>query len=464
MPPVPSLFRRMANSLTLLRGPEADALTAPISAFESETQAVIVRTTPASEHAVLHVLAGMVLLSIILMAVVKLDRVVTSIGKIVPTRGELYIQPLDRAIVREIKVHIGDVVKKGQVLAELDPTFAKADVEQYRQHLATDRAIVARLEAELADRPYTGGATREEQLQFSIWQQRQTELSHTKADYDARIRSAEATIKKAQQDIAQYSQNASIATNIEGMESTLEQRGYGSKLKRLNAQSSRVELQRLLNESQNTLVGAQHDLDALKAQRQVALSKWQDDIGTLLATTRDDMNQAEQALSKAQKVSDLVMLEAPEDAVVLDVGNASIGSVIDLNTQLIKPLFTLVPLNGPVEAEVRIKSSDIGFTDVGDPVRLKLEAYPFIRHGTMLGKIITLSEGSFTTDENLQPTAPYFKARVRVERSELHNVPSTFRLIPGMTLAGDILIGKRTILSYLVEGGLRTASEAMREP
>ena len=33
-----------------------------------------------------------------------------------------------------------------------------------------------------------------------------------------------------------------------------------------------------------------------------------------------------------------------------------------------------------------------------------------------------------------------------------------------MTLTGDVLVGHRTILSYLVEGGLRTTSEAMREP
>ena len=47
---------------------------------------------------------------------------------------------------------------------------------------------------------------------------------------------------------------------------------------------------------------------------------------------------------------------------------------------------------------------------------------------------------------------------------QLHDVPTAFRLIPGMTLAADVKVGKRTILSYLVEGALRTGSEAMREP
>jgi hypothetical protein len=46
----------------------------------------------------------------------------------------------------------------------------------------------------------------------------------------------------------------------------------------------------------------------------------------------------------------------------------------------------------------------------------------------------------------------------------LRNVPADFRLIPGMTLDGDIMVGRRSIMSYLVEGVLRTGSEAMREP
>jgi multidrug efflux pump subunit AcrA (membrane-fusion protein) len=87
-----------------------------------------------------------------------------------------------------------------------------------------------------------------------------------------------------------------------------------------------------------------------------------------------------------------------------------------------------------------------------------------MQHGTAKGVIKTISEGSFTTDDNNTPVAPYFKVRVAITEVKLRNVPAGFRLIPGMTLTGDIMVGRRTILSYLVEGGLRTGSEAMREP
>jgi hemolysin D len=76
----------------------------------------------------------------------------------------------------------------------------------------------------------------------------------------------------------------------------------------------------------------------------------------------------------------------------------------------------------------------------------------------------SISEGSFTLDENNQPVPAYFKVIVKITEVHLRNVPSNFRLIPGNTVIGDIMVGRRTILSYLVEGALRTGSEAMREP
>jgi HlyD family type I secretion membrane fusion protein len=247
------------------------------------------------------------------------------------------------------------------------------------------------------------------------------------------------------------------------MQETLEKDGNTSKVKVLGAQDAQAEAARQVTEARNTLAGAQHDLDALRAQRGVAVGKWRDDIGTQLVTARDELNQTQQSLAKATRIGDLVSLQAPEDSVVLDVGNASVGSVIDNSSMGGKPLITLVPLNGPIEAEIDVAGPEIGFVKVGDPVQIKLDAYSYIRHGTAKGVITSISEGAFTESDN-QVRAPFFKARVRVEEVALHNVPSNFRLIPGMTLEGDVVVGRRTVLSYIASGWLRTSSEAMREP
>ena len=440
-----------------------------MSVFESETLAVISETTPYSEHAILHGVAVMIAVALALLSVIKLDQVVSGSGKVAPTEGSLFVQPLDRSIVREIKVTAGDLVKKGQILATLDPTFAAADLTQLQQKMASSAALVARLEAERAGKNFDAGENpdRSYQSQAMIWRQRQSEFQQGVADFDARIRSTEAKIAFSQADVLNYEKRRVLAAKIETMNSTLEQHGNGSKLKTLMSTDSLVDIERLRAESQGLFDQSTHDLAALKAQREVFIVKWQEDIGTQLVAARDDLALARQGLSKAERVSQLIDLVAPADAVVLQIGKASVGSVIDPSTsggQDVQPLFTLVPLGGPLEADVEIDTQDIGFIKAGDPVVIKLDAYPFMRHGTAHGEIKTISEGSFTQGEGQEVRSPYFKARIAINDVHLNNVPASFRLIPGMTLGADVMIGKRSILSYLVEGALRTGSEAMREP
>jgi hemolysin D len=122
---------------------------------------------------------------------------------------------------------------------------------------------------------------------------------------------------------------------------------------------------------------------------------------------------------------------------------------------------------------VRIEARDVGFIRPGDPVKVKFDAFNFIEHGMAEGKLRWVSEGAFTTnDDGLQPTVqqtgqptePYYKGRVELDNVELRNVPDGFRLIPGMTLTGDVHIGTRSLLMYVVTGALQGMGEAMREP
>jgi hemolysin D len=445
----------------------SDVVGEVVGAFESDTAAVFLRTAPVNEHIILYVLAAMMVLAIGLMAVVKLDRVVTGLGRIVTAAGSLYVSPFDTGIVREVRVKAGDIVKQGQVLATLDPTFTHADLLQLQQKLGSDEAAVARLEAELAGRPYTFSAADPYQsLQGGIWQKRQSEYRYNLADFDGRIHGAEAQVAQYQADSREYEKRLKLADEVEKVYEPLLEKGYVSKLQLMQATDERTEMGRLLGDAQNQMSSLRQTLASLKAQRESYIQKWNSDAGTELVTDRNDLDVTRQNLQKAQKLSDLSSLDSPADAVVLKVGKVSSGSVAGSGAQTTgqDPLFTLVPLDAPVEADVNVSARDIGFIKIGDPVQLKLDAYRFMQHGTAKGVIKTISEGSFTTDDNNTPVEPYFKVRVAIKEVRLHNVPPDFRLIPGMTLAGDIMVGRRTILSYLVEGGLRTGSEAMREP
>lgn len=435
-----------------------------VAVFQSETQAVLARTLPNRSFSFMYVLSGMLLLSILLMAVVPLDRVVESSGKIVPLEGSLFVQPLDRSIVKEIKVREGDVVRKGQILATLDPTFAKANLEQYEMRGVANRAMVERLQAEVDGRAYSPSRSdADSDLQMSIYNQRQAELRQSLTDFDARIMALKTSEGRASTNAGNYSQQLAIATRIKDMRSELEAKGFGSKLNTMIATSDRTAVERQMKESQHEAAQIRSEIAALRAQREAYVSKWRNDAGLQLATARRQLNDDKGEATKARKFSDFVNLVAPEDGVVLDIGEASIGSIIDPG-QSQKPLFTITPIKGRLEAEIAVNAKDIGFIERGQRVTVKLDAYDFLRHGTAQGVVTSISEGSFTQDRDGRQTAPFFKVRVRIDNARLTNVPSDFRLIPGMTLNGDILVGKRTILSYLLSGAQRASVEAMREP
>jgi HlyD family type I secretion membrane fusion protein len=350
-------------------------------------------------------------------------------------------------------------------MATLDPTLAGADATTLENKRASDAALVARLEAEQAGVPYAPkSANKFESLQMADWRQRQADYRSSLADFDARVASAATVQARAVQDTRDLDQHLQIATDLENRMLELEKSGYGATIKTLTARDTRIDAGRQLAEARNQAVQGLHDVASLRAQREVFVTKWRDDLATALVTARNDLNDSTQSLIKARRMHDLTSLTAPSDGVVLKIADASSGSVVSPQTSAAQPLFTLTPLAGPVEADIDIPARDVGFVKAGDKVRVKLDAYRYLAHGTAEGIVKSVSEGSFTTTDDNQPSAPYFKVRVAFTKVRLHNVPKDFRLIPGMTLQGDVLVGGRTIMSYLLEGGLRGVNEAMREP
>jgi hemolysin D len=466
-----SLSLTAPNKLPVLRR-RPDSVGELIGAFESETTAVFVRTSPRSEHTVLWVFSFMMLLIVGLSCVIKLDRVVTSVaGIIVTSAGSIYVSPLNASVVRAVNVKVGQVVKKGQTLATLDPTITQANLTQMQEHMASDVATVAREQAEIATRPYQYSATdKYESVQGGIWLKRQSQYHSDLANFDSQIKSVQAQMGQAISDAEKYTTRLKLAGDAQGVYEPLLDKGYVSKLQVLTATDQTTEMSRLRADALNQIPQYRETAAALKAQRESYIQKWYADTASQLVLDVNDLNLTRDGLDTAQKLQDLTSLDSPADAIIVKIGKLSPGSVAagngtDTLTPGVDPLFTLAPLDAPVEAEIDVATADIAFIAVGDPVQMKLDAYSFILYGIAYGKVSSISEGSFSEDANNTPVAPYFKVRVRVtDVTKLHDVPGDFRLIPGMTLIGDVMVGRRTIMSYLLETVLSQTEQAMREP
>ena len=76
----------------------------------------------------------------------------------------------------------------------------------------------------------------------------------------------------------------------------------------------------------------------------------------------------------------------------------------------------------------------------------------------------SISEGTFTTEQNGSPTEAYYKVRIALKPVTLHNVPPNFRLVPGITLSGDIHVGSHSLFMYLASGIMRGVGEILSTP
>ena len=79
----------------------------------------------------------------------EVEQIVVAQGRLINPLPNIVVQPLETAIIEKIEVQVGQVVKKGQLLATLDPTFAQADESQLRSRLKSPDTQTRGLSAEL---------------------------------------------------------------------------------------------------------------------------------------------------------------------------------------------------------------------------------------------------------------------------------------------------------------------------
>jgi HlyD family secretion protein len=221
-------------------------------------------------------------------------------------------------------------------------------------------------------------------------------------------------------------------------------------------------VERTLTMGHNKEVELSRELGAAEAERAAFSKNWrQKSMEELLNATRERDGIQEQ-LAKADKRHQLVQLTAPADAVVLEVGKLSTGSVV----REAETMFTLVPLGAEMEAEVQIDSLDIGGIKTGDAVHLKLDAFPFQQHGALDGKVRTVSSDAFKREQVLpgQGTDAYYLSRISYGNAKLRKMDTNARLLPGMTLQAEIVVGKRSVMSYLLWPLTKAMNESIREP
>jgi HlyD family secretion protein len=154
---------------------------------------------------------------------------------------------------------------------------------------------------------------------------------------------------------------------------------------------------------------------------------------------------------------------------VKDIATHTAGTVVQPGTVLL----TLVPQDDLLRAEVWVSNQDIGFVRQGQPVKVKLAAFPFQKYGMVEGTVEHVSADA--ADGNAQgqhngggersaKAAPLtYRALVALKSMQLEQDNERLSLTAGMQATAEILLGTRSVLEYLLSPVQKAWHEAGRE-
>jgi hemolysin D len=429
-------------------------------------------------------LCGLIAAAIIWASLAHIDMVAVADGKVVPLGQVKVVQPLETAMIRAIHVDEGDHVKSGDLLVDLDPTEARADLDALIYNLAQ-----AALDAEVArvlltrnvDEPFHGPEGADPVMVEQSHGQAQREIEKQLAT----IAGFEADM--AQKDAALYANDAQIERAqltlplLEEKNETakgLYDKQYGTRPPVLDSEQALVE-------KRAELKSAQHNVYQLEAERRSIEAKLAEAKAGYLADATDRRTKAlqkvaqlNQDITKARQKESYRRLVAPVDGSVQGLKIHTPGAVVTTADTLM----TIVPDGAGIEVDCLVPNKDIGFVSEGQEVELKLEAFPFTRYGLVQGKVRRLGRDAATNPNAAPPGS--LAAMAQAPQQGSSSAPPAELAYPakvtllqdwilvdgrhepiraGMRVSAEIKTGDRRVIEYLLSPVMQAAKEAGRE-
>jgi len=338
----------------------------------------------------------------------KLEEVSTGTGKIIPSSKEQVSQSLDGGILTKLNVKEGEIVERGQVLAQLDPTRFESNVGESESLLVSSRATSARLRAEVTGAPLVFP---EEVLKYPKLVKEETALYQSRrANLQESVAGLEQALLLVQQELE--------------MTAPLVAKGAASEVEVLRLKREANDLRNQMNDIRN-----QYYVNAREE-----LSKANTDVETQQQVVR----------GKSDTLSRTVF-KSPVRGVVKEIDVMTLGGVIPQNGKLM----TIVPLDEKLLVEARISPRDIAFIRPDQEALVKISAYDYSIYGGLNGKVTMISPD--TLRDEVKQDQFYYRVYIRTDN-----------ITPGMVATVDIRTGSKTVMHYLIKP-FNKAKEALRE-
>lgn len=350
----------------------------------------------------------------------QLDEVTTGSGKVIPSSHEQVIQSLEGGIIHSLLVREGDIVERGQQLAQLDRTKTESSVLESESRFNAAMATAARLNAEVNDTELVFPAELDDDVEL---------VKQETALFKSRRESLE-------KGLAGLRQGADLVQRELALTRPLVTQGAASKVEVLRLERQKNELESKITEMKNQYyVRAREELAKANAE---------------MEAQRSVMKGREDSLTR-------LTFNAPVRGIVKDIDVTTVGGVIPPNGKLM----SLVPLDDQMVIEAKISPRDVAFIHPGQKALVKITAYDYSIYGGLEGEVTMISPD--TLQDEVKRDVYYYRVYIRTESNHLTNRQGKeFPVFPGMIATVDIKTGSKTIIEYLLKP-LNKAKEALRE-
>ncbi|MDF0665953.1 MAG: HlyD family type I secretion periplasmic adaptor subunit [Nitrospira sp.] len=372
------------------------------------------------------------------------------------------VQHLEGGIIRTLDVHDGDSVQQDQVLATLDDTQSRAQLEVFRGQLYFRIAQEARLAAQRDGlrsvnypeellRHHSDSRVQEAiQLQNQTFRVRQAAYDGESAVYRRQIEQLGAKVEGLR---AQKHSKDRLVDSYRGDVAdfkSLLQEGYTEKQKvqeldRALAQSEGQRGELVSDIAASELQIAEIELKILQLQKDL-----QREVAKELSEVQAESFELREKVQSLESTVNRTVIKAPVAGMVLGLSVHTIGAVIPPGGRLLD----VVPKDQKLIIEAQVAPIDIDRVKVGQVAEVRFSAFKTRDVPTIEGTLISVSADRIVGDnkESTSGEVAYYLARVAVSADGLEALSAAdLALVPGMPAEVLINTGARTLVQYLMK-------------
>ncbi len=434
-----------------------------------------VRARPATEEEVSRAarlffyLCGAMVTGFILWACYfELDVVSEAEGEIIPSTRVKRVQHLEGGIIMDILVKEGDPVKQDQELLVLESTASDSSKEEVEVRVASLTAEIARLQAELQDLPAPVFPPELVARAGDMVDQARKLFLARKARVDNELAAQRGEVRQKEQLINEIS--ARLRNNKRGLEILREQIAISAdllkdqlttKYKHLSFLQEESTLKSRIEEDGAALSRAEAGLAGEKEKLTKVTSLFKENAREDLRKASRELEEFNQRLRKYADTLLRMVIRSPVDGVVKTMYVVNVGEVIKPGTTIMD----IVPGGDRLVVEAHLPVRDIGYVQVGQQAVVKLASRDSSRYGSLAGWVRGVSPDAVTMPSSMPGGASrtYYRVLVMTDQDHFQRGHNRYNLYPGVQVTAGILVGRRTVMEYLLEPFLQTFGYSLHE-